>query len=671
MIRRVLQGAWLVALAAACGGTTGTTDAGVGGASVAGAAGSSSADAGGPAGNGGDAGSGGGAGTERDAGAGGDASVVVPQGPVDKVDLLFMIDNSISMSDKQQLLQAVASDLVSRLTNPLCVDASGQLSPAPAEPGGACPPGQARQFSPIADIHVGVISSSLGDVGANVACPQSGFDGYAPERIDLAHLVGSLERGQGTANTDQGFLAWRPGATGDVQVFDEHFASMLLSVGENGCGWEASLESWYRFLVDPFPYQSLVRVPCPGSSSSAPNCVQQATTPDDRIQLDTTLLAQRAAFLRPDSLVAIVLLTDENDCSLSVGSQNWVVASIDDTRPMFRGSSACASDANAKCCYSCPLGPPSGCVADPICNEGSTGDNLQNRLPAAQDGKNLRCYQQKRRFGVDFLYPTRRYVNALQQPELCWNDPELSTEACAPGNIVANPLYAQGRSPSRVFLAGIVGVPWQEIASDVDAEGRPLPLDQLRFRNAAELESQGTWARILGSPGVAWRAATEQRPEVLSVPAVAPTSPFMVESDAPRAGVAPGNDINGREFDTSNPATGASDTPDDLEYACIFPLATPRDCAQRDPATQACDCYADDLNRPLCEQTPGVSTPGTVQYWGKAYPAGRQLEVLRGYGNNSILASICARNVVDPSAADYAYRPALSAILERLSEQLP
>ena len=89
-----------------------------------------------------------------------------------------------------------------------------------------------------------------------------------------------------------------------------------LEVGEQGCGWEASLESWYRFLVDPVPYQSLSRVVCRGSTSTMSNCVQPSTGPDSRILLDDTLLAQRAAFLRDDSLVAIIMLTDENDCSI-------------------------------------------------------------------------------------------------------------------------------------------------------------------------------------------------------------------------------------------------------------------------------------------------------------------------------------------------------------------
>jgi len=583
----------------------------------------------------------------------------------DTLDLLFMVDNSISMADKQQLLQVTLPDLVNRLVNPICIDGSGARFPAPADDS-ECPEGQHRELAPVTSLHVGVISSSLGDAGANVACPAQGFPRYVPDRIDLAHLMGSLERGAGTANTTEGFLEWRAGET-NLGTFNRQFQDMVTAAGERGCGWEGSLEGWYRFLIDPFPYRQLERVPCPGAVSTAANCVAPATDSDNRILLDETLLAQRAAFLRPNSRVAIVMLSDENDCSLQIGNQTWVVTAIDDARPMFRGSSTCAEDPNAKCCYSCPLGPPDGCQDDPICDAGD--DVLENRLPANEDGQNLRCYQQKRRFGVDFLYPTRRYINALSNLELCWNDLALDTSACAAGDIVANPLYAGGRSPDDVFLGGILGVPWQLIASDVDADDRPLAGGQLRFQSPAELQERDTWGVILGSPGRPWRAASEGAPEVTSVAATPPTSPYMVESEFPRAGVSAGNAFNGRDHSTIDPYLQT--TPDDLEYACIFPLATARDCTLRDPATDYCACYAGDVERPLCEQSPGTSAAGTTQYWGKAYPGLRQLEVLQAQGDNAILASICARNVADVNASDFAYRPAIDAIVERLAGRRP
>ncbi len=586
---------------------------------------------------------------------------------VDKVDLLFMIDNSVSMSDKQDILRLAVPDLVSRLVNPMCVDAMGKPFP-PAAAGAACATGQHREFNPIQDLHVGVISSSLGDAGANVSCPAEGFPRYLPDRVDLAHLVGSLPRSQTAGLHPEGFLEWSAGRT-DIEGFNRNFQQMIADVGENGCGYEASLESWYRFLVDPFPYRQLVRVPCEGSSSMEPNCVQFATGADNRVLLDDTLLAQRRAFLRPDSLVAIVMLTDENDCSFQAQGQAWVVAAIDDIRPMFRGSSECTRDANAKCCYSCPSGPPDGCEADPICAADFQNDVLANRLPPALDGRNLRCFQQKRRFGIDLLYPTARYVNALKEPKLCTRALDLDPTRCSSDDLVENPLYTGGRTPSLVYLGAIVGVPWQSIASEVDAQGQPLAAGQLRYQSSEELASADTWSAILGSPGRSWQRAGPNGAEVTSIPALPPTVEQMIESELPRAGVALGNAINGREYDTGL-GLGPG-TPDDLEYACIFPLPVPRDCAQRDPAAgDACGCYAGNFDNPLCEQTPGSSPPGTTQYSSKAYPGLRHLEVLKGYGENSVVASICARNVVDASLPDYAYRPAVSAILERLQEHL-
>jgi hypothetical protein len=233
---------------------------------------------------------------------------------------------------------------------------------------------------------------------------------------------------------------------------------------------------------------------------------------------------------------------------------------------------------------------------------------------------------------------------------------------------VPNPLYDGPRDPALVFLGGIVGVPYQLIQADTDSNGRALDAStELRFKNAGELESDNVWAEILGSPGVRWQAGP---PEVTSVPGIAPTSPYMLESEVPRPGIAAGNAINGREYDTVMPGAQMA-APDDLQYACIFPLPTPVDCTMRDAqAGEACDCYAGDLNRPLCEQTPGTSTPGTTQYWSKAFPGTRQLQVLRDYGPNSIVASICARNVNVEEQPDFGYRPAIAAIVERLKEQL-
>src|SRR5690606_4110672 len=79
------------------------------------------------------------------------------QSSVDKIDLLFVVDNSISMADKQQILALALPDLVGRLVSPICVDAMGNdVGNTPQTANENCPQGSAREFNPISDIHIGV-----------------------------------------------------------------------------------------------------------------------------------------------------------------------------------------------------------------------------------------------------------------------------------------------------------------------------------------------------------------------------------------------------------------------------------------------------------------------------------------------------------------------------------
>jgi hypothetical protein len=65
----------------------------------------------------------------------------------------------------------------------------------------------------------------------------------------------------------------------------------------------------------------------------------------------------------------------------------------------------------------------------------------------------------------------------------------------------------------------------------------------------------------------------------------------LVESASVRTNVVSGNPINGREHETAGDFGGLA-VPDDLQYACIFRLPTPRDCLQLDPMVDASDCFA-------------------------------------------------------------------------------
>jgi hypothetical protein len=99
------------------------------------------------------------------------------QQPADKIDLLFAIDNSASMGDKQSILADAVPDLLAVLVRPRCVDAGGKPTGELADPLATkqnhygCPSGTEPEFKPVTDMHVGIVSSSLGNLGGNVCDP--------------------------------------------------------------------------------------------------------------------------------------------------------------------------------------------------------------------------------------------------------------------------------------------------------------------------------------------------------------------------------------------------------------------------------------------------------------------------------------------------------------------
>jgi hypothetical protein len=387
--------------------------------------------------------------------------------------------------------------------------------------------------------------------------------------------------------------------------------------------------------------------------------------------VDEVVLAQRERFLRSDSLLAVVMLTDENDCSFKATGQSWRLSTTqrldaqgkEQWVPAYRGTAACASDPNDRCCVSCGAQVPDGCpttsnedgeIVSAGCEEkfyqAATVDE-----PASDDPVNLRCFDQKRRFGVDYLYPVARYSNALRHANLCPYADDLAPDAvlsdgsfvCGPNQefLVPNPLYTggpTGRTNDLVFLAGIVGVPWQSVAVDPNA-----PTLEYRSNVPDAAGNVIDWVELLGSaePGAPY--------DPMGHP---PGNPLMLEQIDPRVGTDPS--INGGEWNIRER--------DDLQYACSFALDEPAECpAELGDSPVPCDCtyYGDAAyQNPLCE--------GLTQVRAKAYPSIRPLQVLRDYGENSIVASICPKNTTDPTARDFGYRPAIAAIVDRLKSRL-
>ncbi|HVW26990.1 MAG TPA: hypothetical protein VHC69_16605 [Polyangiaceae bacterium] len=545
------------------------------------------------------------------------------QARADKIDLLFVVDDSGSMRDKQVILARALPDLVARLINPLCVDPT-TLAPSATQPNGPlapCPSGTLREFNSVQDLHIGVVSTSLGGVGA----PSCGVGFSASPANDHGHL-----RAPSTGPAAKsGFIAWDPAQVGDPPGEKDPTAlatevKNLVSLGEGGCPYEMPLEGMYRFLIDPEPYEKMQLAPCNDGVHTG-NCAVQ-------VGIDDELLAERKSFLRYDSLVAVVVLTDENDCSLTAGGLSYHV--FDDIGTMARATSQCAANPDDRCCRSCDDPTPSGCPdsqSDAECQKGP--------YTAGEDSGLLRCFDQKRQYGRDYLYPTSRYIDGLTGKRV----PNQK------GDLVPNPLFEDptGQAPRRdaslVFFAAIIGVPWQDIAEN------PSDTTHLALKNADEMERDGTWDLVLPN----------------SDTGAAPRDPLMIETIAERTGVQPivgvplapdtansprANPINGHE-------TALGDAPVEPQYDCIFDLTTPEQ--------YSADCtFFSGSHRAICQADDG--SYGSTQYRGKSYPGVRELQVLRGVGHNAVAASICARNVTDDSRDDFGYRPVLTQILDRL-----
>ena len=611
----------------------------------------------------------------------------VSQQSVDKVDLLFMIDNSASMGDKQAILADAVPNLLVGLLKPKCADPATGIPAAgaqAADPTGnkanrfGCPAGQEPEFAPVTDMHIGIISSSLGGFGGDV-CSDTG------RQNDRGHLLSS----DGTAAVQEaqpaGFLSWYPTNEanedkkrhpdppttpfGDTVKLSASFGLLVKGVGQGGCGLEAQMESWYRFLVQPDPWAKV--------SVDEFNQANLGGAGD----IDVDLLTQRADFLRPDSLVAVILLTDEDDSSvdpLAVGGQGWAfMANQFPGSPVFRadgktttaprGTSTCDTDPGSADCTSCGFAATCN-AADPACAKIKADPECQKNggyYGPTEDQLNSRFSQQliKRNYGIDPQYPISRYTDGLTKNKVPDRSTEHTIKPRASGGRdiggylgtgkCTNPLFAaklprgQGdeictlprgtRTADLVFFAVVGGVPNNLLHFD------PASPENSRITN-------DDWNKILG------RDPNRYNYDLLD--------PHMVESKTPRSNLPQGSEpsstrgmngsdpVHGREWDTGG---------NDLQYACTFELPQARTCTAMDPS---CDC-ADTKNPPLCGATIGQQTRA------KAYPTVREFMAVRALGDQGVIASLCPITLKgDKQAPEYGYNPAVKAIVDRLKNAL-
>lgn len=537
-----------------------------------------------------------------------------------KVDLLLVIDNSQNTDVAQQAMAETIPYLIDRLIHPPCVNGLGNVVAAPSAPDAPCSVGR-RDFTPITDFHLAMISTSLGGHGADTCGSMD-----PTSKNDAAHLLSRAVDGTALPTyQNKGFLAWDPLQTStppgdkDQASLTKTFVEMVKGAGVGGCRFEAQLESFYRFLIDPNPARQIEVL---GGLAIA-------------MGTDATVLQQRADFARPDSALVILLLTDENDCSLREGGKNFLPAQGGDpgggpsSFRMPRPRSECAKDPNDPCCAPCNQGTPDGCAPTP------QDAACQNPvLSVAEDPLALRCFDQKRRFGASFLYPVERYVKGLSEPTIADRD----------GNVVDNPLFTGNRSPKLVIFGGIVGVPWQDIAKD------PTTL-VTGFAPPSEID----WELLLGDPEMGTPPADALMIESID-PRVGFNPPTKTNLEPPTATSAGANPINGHERTIAGR--------DDLQYACIYPRQATKTCSG-----DGCACDGAKLStNPLCQQMDG-SYSG-MQRYEQALPSTRELQLIQALGDRAAVGSVCAASVTGPDQVTFGYKPAIDAVLRALRDRI-
>jgi hypothetical protein len=193
------------------------------------------------------------------------------------VDLLLVVDNSNSMAEEQASLAAELPSLVRSLVEPPDADADGQ-----------------PDWVPIPDLRVGVVTTDMGTGGfAVTTCVRSDFgDDGVLRTAGNPGLTGCMA-------TYPPFLQFEPSGGTPAEAFAAD-VSCVATVGTGGCGFEQPLEAALKALSPAAP-----------TASTGPGYVPPRFFRDTRGHGD----GANDGFVRDDSLLAVVVVTDEEDCS--------------------------------------------------------------------------------------------------------------------------------------------------------------------------------------------------------------------------------------------------------------------------------------------------------------------------------------------------------------------
>lgn len=206
----------------------------------------------------------------------------VPPAPRD-VDLLFVIDDSNSMGEEHEMLVSELPRLVSVLASG-DVDGDGT-----------------RDVLPVRSLHVGFVTTDLG------AGPHTGVPTCARGLGDDARLRArsGIAISPCSASYPSGIFAFDP-SSDSASEFSATLGC-IMSMGTSGCGFEQPLEAGLKALT-PFGTPSWAR-----EDLWVPRFMSVDGIPDSE---DGQGDRANAGFLRPDSILAVHVISDEEDCSV-------------------------------------------------------------------------------------------------------------------------------------------------------------------------------------------------------------------------------------------------------------------------------------------------------------------------------------------------------------------
>lgn len=198
----------------------------------------------------------------------------VPSG----VDLIFVVDNSSSMSEEQESLGAQIPAMIEALVEP------------PDDDGDGLP-----DWAPIPDLRVAVITTDMGSGGHAVPTCDGGTFGARFGDDGILRTSGR-PGAVGCPVTSPSIFAFAPGETVDAMEL-----ACTASPGNSGCGFEQPLEAALKALSPSAPASYTP------PSYEPPIFAEGTLGHGDR---------EHDGFVRDDTLLVVVIVTDEDDCSI-------------------------------------------------------------------------------------------------------------------------------------------------------------------------------------------------------------------------------------------------------------------------------------------------------------------------------------------------------------------